>query len=133
MILFHGSLVAGATAIAFAIVYQGDQANLPRARTMAFCVIAFSFIFYSLTCRSQRYTIAELGFFTNPMLLGAVAVSCLLQLSVVMLPFAQPVFETVTHFGWEWAVLIVLAILPFTVLEMLKLIRSRVFRPRGEA
>ncbi len=43
------------------------------------------------------------------------------------MPFTQPVFEAVTHFGWEWAMLIVLSLMPCTVLEVLKLLRKRFF------
>jgi Ca2+-transporting ATPase len=103
-----GLLVAAATAVGFSIIYRGDTANLPRARTMAFCVVSYAFIFSSFGFRSPRRTMPELGFFTNPALLGAVAVSCLLQLSVVTLPFARPVFETASHFAWEWALIALL-------------------------
>ena len=52
---------------------------------MAFCVVSYAFIFYSLSCRSFRYTMPQLGFWCNPALLGAIAISGFLQLSVVML------------------------------------------------
>ena len=120
-----GVLVAAATAVGFAAVYQGEEANLPRARTMAFCVVSYAFIFSSFGFRSPRRTMPELGFFSNPALLGAVAVSCLLQLSVVTLPFARPVFDTASHFGWEWALLGLLALAPVTIIEVIKLIRAR--------
>jgi Ca2+-transporting ATPase len=125
----HGLLVAAVTAVGFGLVYDGTAESLPRARTMAFCVVSYAFIFYSLGCRSFRRTMPELGPFTNPALVGAVAVSCLLQLSVVTLPFARPVFETAAHFGWEWVLLLVLALTPVTVIEVTKLVQARVRRP----
>jgi P-type Ca2+ transporter type 2C len=123
----HGLLVAAVTAVGFALVYRGDAENLPRARTMAFCVVSYAFIFYALSCRSFRRTMPELGLFTNPALLGAIVVSGLLQLSVVTLPFARPVFETAVHFGWEWALLALLALTPVTLIEVAKLIRAWVW------
>ena len=122
--LVHGCLFTVVTAVGFALVYRDDEANLPRARTMAFCVVSYAFIFYALSCRSFRRTMPELGLFTNPALVGAIAISCLLQLSVVTLPFARPVFETAAHFGWEWGILALLALTPVTVIEVLKLIRA---------
>lgn len=122
--LVHGCLFTGVTAVGFALVYRDDEANLPRARTMAFCIVSYAFIFYALSCRSFRRTMPELGLFTNPALLGAIAISCLLQLSVVTLPFARPVFETAAHFGWEWGILALLALMPVTVIEVSKLIRA---------
>ena len=49
-----GLLVAAVTAAGFALVYQGQEANLPRARTMAFCVVSYAFIFSSFGFRSPR-------------------------------------------------------------------------------
>ncbi|MCI0464389.1 MAG: cation-translocating P-type ATPase [Gemmataceae bacterium] len=124
LMLAHGALVAAVLAVGFAVVYQGQEAHLPRARTMAFCLSSFAFIFYAFSCRSQRYTMPELGLFTNPYLFAAVAISGLLQLSVVTLPFAQPMFETAVHFGWEWGLLFGLALTPVTVIEVFKLLRA---------
>jgi hypothetical protein len=53
-----------------------------------------------------------------------VAVSALLQLSVVTLPFARPVFESAATFTGEWALLVVLALMPVTVIELAKLLRA---------
>ncbi|MFO0809023.1 MAG: cation-transporting P-type ATPase [Gemmataceae bacterium] len=125
LMLIHGLLVMAVTATGFALVYDGTPESLPRARTMAFCVVSYAFIFYSLSCRSLRRTVPELGPFTNPALIGAIVVSCLLQLSVVTLPYARPVFETAAHFAWEWALLVVLALAPVTVIEVAKLIQTR--------
>jgi P-type Ca2+ transporter type 2C len=129
LIAVHGALVAAVTTLGFALVYQGDPANLPRARTVAFCVVSFSFILFALSCRSLRYTMPEVGPVTNPALLGAIVISGLLQLSVVTLPFAQGVFETAGHFGWEWGLVAALALAPVTTIEVSKLIRARFVGP----
>jgi len=50
-------------------------------------------------------------------LIGAIIVSGLLQLSVVTLPFAQPVFEVATHLSWEWLLIGALALTPVTIIE----------------
>ena len=124
LILFHGTLVATAAAIGFWIVYRGVPAHLARARTMAFCIMAFSQLFMAIGCRSQRFTMPELGLLTNPFLLGTIVISGLLQLSVVTLPFAQPVFEVATHLTGEWLPLIALSLAPVTVIEVVKLARA---------
>jgi Ca2+-transporting ATPase len=130
LLLVHGALLATVTAIGFAVTYQGEPANLPRARTVTFCVVSYAFVLFSFSCRSQRYTLPELGLFTNPPLLGAVGVSVLLQLSVVTLPFARPFFESAQHFAWEWAVVFGLASVPVTVSEVLKIIDRRTRRAK---
>jgi len=124
LILAHGFLMAAAALIGFAVIYQNDETHLPRARMAAFCVLAYAQLFYSFACRSQRYTLPELGLFSNPYLFGAIAVSGLLQLSVVTLPWAQPLFETAGHFGWEWALIFALALTPVTIIEVAKLVRA---------
>jgi Ca2+-transporting ATPase len=125
----HGLLVAAVAAAGFATVYDGTPESLPGARTIAFCVVSYAFIFYAFACRSFRRTMPELGLFTNPALLGAIAVSCLLQLSVVTLPFARPLFETAAHLGSEWLLLLALALAPVTVIEVAKLVQARLRPP----
>ena len=85
-ILFHGLLMAAVGILAFWIVYLGDGANLARARIVTFCVAAYSQIFFSIGCRSQHYTMPQIGLFSNPQLLVAIVISALLQLFVVTIP-----------------------------------------------
>jgi Ca2+-transporting ATPase len=121
--------VVGLVALAaFAVIYEPHPEQEARARTMAFCVLVYGELLRALAARSQRLTLGQLGLFTNPALLGAVAVSALLQLSLVMLPYARSVFETVGHFGWEWGILFGLALIPISVIELQKLVMS--YAPR---
>lgn len=128
--LLHGALIAAVAAAGFWIAYQGDQTQLPRARTVAFCVTAFSQLFFAFSCRSQRYTLPQLGLFTNPHLFGAVLISGLLQLSVATLPFAQRVFETSSELRGEWFLILGLSLAPVTMIEIGKLVRAA-RRPAG--
>ena len=122
LILFHGTLIATVAGLGFWLTYQGDAAQVGRARTVAFCVTAFSQLFFAVCCRSQRFTMPELGLFSNPHILGAIVISGLLQLSVVTLPFAQPVFEVATHLTWEWLLIGALSLTPATIVEVGKLL-----------
>ena len=124
LILFHGTLIASVAGLGFWLIYQGDETHLARARTVTFCVMAFSQLFFAIGCRSQRFTMPELGLFSNPHLFGAIVISGLLQLSVVTLPFAQPVFEVATHLAWEWLLIGALALTPVTIIEFVKLLRA---------
>lgn len=125
LILFHGTLVAIVSGLGFWLVFQGDDANVGRARTVAFCVTAYSQLFFAIGCRSHRATMPELGFSSNPHLFGAILISGLLQLSVVTLPFAQPVFEVATHLALrEWLLIALLSLIPVTIIEVIKLLRA---------
>ncbi|MBI3830854.1 MAG: cation-translocating P-type ATPase [Planctomycetes bacterium] len=127
LIFVHGLLIAAAALAAFALLRQDDPARLGLARTAAFSVMAFSQLAFAFACRSQKRTLPELGVFTNPHLFAAVAVSGLLQLSALTLPFAQDLFETAAHFAPnEWLLIAGLSLAPVTVVEMAKLIRKAV-------
>ena len=130
LILFHGTLIASVAGLGFWLIYQGDETHLARARAVAFCVMAFSQLFFAIGCRSQRFTMPELGLFSNPHLFGAIVISGLLQLSVVTLPFAQPVFGVATHLVWEWLLIGALALTPVTIIEVVKLLRAALRKRR---
>jgi Ca2+-transporting ATPase len=122
-ILFHGALVAGVCLAAFWMSYRGDPDAMPHARTFTFCVAAFAQLFFALGCRSDRATVLSQGLLSNPWLVGAILISALLQLTVVMLPFARPVFEVGTDLGRGWIAVVLLALIPVTVIELVKGIR----------
>jgi Ca2+-transporting ATPase len=125
-ILAHGALNAAAAAVAFYAVYRGREENLPGARTAAFCTLAFSQLMFSFGCRSFRYTLPQLGPFSNRWLIGAIAASALLQIAVITLPFLAPVFKVDTDdFTWQWGMIAALALAPVTVIEVAKLLRAR--------
>jgi Ca2+-transporting ATPase len=132
-ILYHGSLVAAATAAGFWYVYQGREESLGAARTVAFCVLAFGQLSFSFACRSDEKTLPELGLFTNRYLLGAIALSALLQLAVVMVPFLRPIFAVPTSPGSQWLIIIPLALAPVTIVEVAKLAWHAVRRGKTEA
>ena len=129
LMLAHGGLIAAAAIVGFWLVYDPQHVEAstcrgPGRRPSASRPIAQ--LAYSFACRSQRYTLPELGLFSNPYLFAAIAVSGLLQLSVVTLPFAQPIFETAANLRGEWLWIIVLSLAPVTVIEVAKLIRAAV-------
>jgi Ca2+-transporting ATPase len=125
--LVNGGLMAAVGLIAFAVVYRDDPANLPEARTVTFCVLAFTQLFFAVSCRSQRFTLPQLGLLSNPQLLVALVVSGLLQLSVVTLPFARPVFEVATALTWNvWVITIGLALVPVTIIEVAKIAKNAI-------
>jgi P-type Ca2+ transporter type 2C len=81
---------------------------------------------FSFGCRSFRYTLPQLGVFTNPWLLGAIAFSALLQVLVVTLPALRPLFKvTPVNSASQWLMIGLLAAAPVTVMEVAKLIRAR--------
>jgi len=125
LIAYHGLLMASVTLLGFWLIYKGDSANVDRARTVTFAISAFSQLFLAIGCRSQRYTMPELGLFSNPWLFGAIAVSGLLQVTIMVIPFTQRVFGVSDHLTWEWLLILALALTPVTIVEAVKMIRAR--------
>ena len=61
---------------------------------MVFTVLSISQLGHVLAIRSDRQFLYKQGLFSNPMLLGAVVLTLLLQLAVIYLPFANDLFKT---------------------------------------
>jgi Ca2+-transporting ATPase len=123
-IVAQGVLIALTALIAFALVYHGDESQLTDARTVAFTVMSLTQLSFAFACRSQRYTLPELGFLSNPYLLGAIVLSALMQVAVVGVPLLRPVFEVVTPANLEWEWIVLLSLTPATIVEGIKLARK---------
>ncbi len=146
LIAAHGVLIALVAVAGFFIEYRSvedlraaipgitDEAlkvlaeeSLTRARTVTFCIMAFSQLFFAIACRSHARTMPQIGLFSNPQLLGAMAISLVLQLCAVLLPFTHHVFETTRELHWQdGALILALSLVPVTVIELVKLARAAV-------
>ncbi len=126
-ILAHGVLMATVAISGFAYAYA--KGGVAYAQAAVFFVTVFAQLFFSFACRSQRYTLPELGLFTNPYLLAAIVFSGILQVSLLWFSITRGIFFADTpQFGADWLVIIGLALSPVSVVEMTKIIRSRLKR-----
>ena len=135
-VLWQGLLIGGVAFAAFAIHYGPHPWMLARARTMAFCVLVFGELWRSLAARSAKISLVKLGLGGNPWLLGTIVVSAMLQVSIVSLPFAQPLFEATTHYTWEWLDILGVSLLPTVLIESVKMVQDTLRhrnRPSGGA
>ena len=123
-ILTHGLLMAAITIAGFAYAY--GKGGIAYAQALVFFVTVFAQLFFSLGCRSQRFTLPELGFFTNPYLLAAILLSALLQVLLLVFPFTRGIFfDLAPRFGFDWVLIFLLALLPVSVIEIAKIFRRR--------
>jgi magnesium-transporting ATPase (P-type) len=74
-----------------------------NARTAGFTVLVLAQLFNSLNARSET-TSALHRLFVNPWLWAAIALSVLLQLAVVHLPFLNTAFGTTPLTAQQWLV-----------------------------
>jgi len=91
------------------LCFTDGEARLSAARTMAFSTLVFSQLFHVFECKSERYSVFQVGFTSNIYLVLAVCCSTLMQLGVVYLPWLQPVFRTVPLAPWHWVLILGLA------------------------
>jgi len=90
------------------------------AETMAFITLALCELFRAYTVRSERLSVFQLGLFSNRAMQPAFLVSLVVLLSVVNVPFLQPVFNTHFLAAREWMVVLGLAVIPAIVEEITK-------------
>lgn len=125
LILAQGSFIALCSLAAFAFVLFVEDEGLPRARTTAFVVLACSQLFHALNCRSQTDSLFKIGILTNIKLVLAAAISFLLQMMVVYVPFFQTIFKTESLRFIDWIMVVVISSLPLWAMELIKVVNKR--------
>ncbi|MFO7918528.1 MAG: cation-translocating P-type ATPase [Anaerolineae bacterium] len=93
-------------------------------RTMVFTTLALAQMGNALAIRSDRLLLIQLGLFTNPALLGAVALTFLLQLAVIYVPFMQTIFDTSPLTLEQLGISLAFSSIIFVAVEIVKLIQS---------
>jgi len=94
-------------------------------QTMVFATLTLSQMGHVLGIRSGRDSLFRTGLLSNTPLLGAVALTVVLQLAVVYVPFLQEVFTTVALSAGDLSLCLVLSTLVFWGVELEKLLMRR--------
>ena len=121
-----GLLVGAATLAAFG---AGRAFGGGTAQTMAFATLALSELALVFALRSSRLHAWQLP--VNRWLVASVAASALVVAAVVYLPFSHDLFATVALGAGEVAVILVLALIPLLVVELLKALVAHRSEPPG--
>jgi len=122
-IVWVGVLMGLGTIALFAWVRQNG--DLARAQTAAFFTLTMFQMFNVLAIRSERHPLWTIGIFSNPMLLGAVALTVLLQLMITYTPALRTVFHTVALTSGELLICSATALTVYLAVEGEKWIRRR--------
>lgn len=123
IILWQGLMLGGLAVLGYWLVLSRDT-SLGQARTVAFLVLSLAQISHSFNTRSMTTPLLHLGWSSNKALLGAAAASILLQIGVVVIPQAQPIFDTVPLTVEQWLLVAFLSLAPLMLVEGRKLIRQ---------
>ncbi|MFA5535720.1 MAG: calcium-translocating P-type ATPase, SERCA-type [Bacillota bacterium] len=108
-ILTRGLIISFGTLFAYSIIYYLSGGDLLLSRTVAFATLVFSQLFYVFDCRSEYFNPFEIGYFGNKYLVVAVTLSAIMQLSVIYLPYFQPIFKTVPLNLLHWLLILGIA------------------------
>ena len=117
-ILYQGVMVGGLSLAAFLI---GERWSLETGRTMAFAVLALSQLVHVFNVRSNTRSLFSIGFFSNIQLVGAILLSAVMQLLVILIPAIAGVFKVTALSGVQWLFVAALSIAPLLIVELVKL------------
>jgi P-type Ca2+ transporter type 2C len=94
-------------------------------QTMVFTTLTLAQMAHVLAIRSERESLFTQGLSSNLPLLGAVALTLVLQLATIYVPLLQPIFRTEALSAAELALCVALAAVIFVVVEIEKAVRRR--------
>jgi magnesium-transporting ATPase (P-type) len=96
-----------------------EKTVVAEAQTMSVTSLMFFQVFYLLNCRSFRFSLFRMGFFSNPYILLGIAFVVLAQIGFVYIPFMHTLFGSspLNLESWLLSVSIGLSILPIIALE----------------
>lgn len=97
---------------------QQQGKSLETARTIAVNMFVFGELFYLFNCRSLRYSIFQLGVFSNRWLLFGVVTMTLLQLFFTYSPLMNTLFDTAPLDLIEWCLILASALLIYIAVDL---------------
>lgn len=122
-------LILGVLALgAFSYSLYGLHQDLDQARTVAFTVMVVAQLVHAFNCRSERLSLFQLGFWTNRSLVWAVLLSLAIQIAVLTVPAASPVFKVVPLPIEDWMLMGAAGAVPLVLMEL----RKNVLRRAGD-
>ena len=122
-VIFHSIAITVAVLLAYVIglkyIFPG---NIEGAHTMVFATLITSELLRAFSVRSEKYTLRELGFFSNKSLVKATLLSFALLLIVMYIPVLRNLFE-LEVITWQWWIILLLSLIPLLIGEIRKRIR----------
>ncbi|HET7910159.1 MAG TPA: cation-translocating P-type ATPase [Nitrospira sp.] len=107
----------------FVYSLYGWQQTVEEARTVAFTVMVVAQLVHAFNCRSERLSLFQVGLLTNRALLWAVLLSLAMQLAVLSLLPARPIFKVAPLPIENWELMAAMVVLPLILVEAAKWIK----------
>ena len=128
-VLWVGAVIAALTLGTQAWALSEDTREW---QSMVFSVLVFCQLVHSMAIRSERRSLFSIGLLTNPALVGAIAVSVVLQLALLYVPWLQDIFRTTALTPAQLAVVFVVPLVVLFAVEVEKLLVRRGVLHYGE-
>ena len=121
--LAEGCLIGALAFLAFTIgrVFFDAGSEPVIGRTMTFAVLSLSQLVHAFDLKSE-HSLFRTGIFNNLKLVGAFVIGCIMQISVISLPFLCAIFRTAPLTALQWTIVILLSLAPMVLSEAEKLI-----------
>jgi Ca2+-transporting ATPase len=123
-IVLFGLLMGLASFIGGMMYWSPEMADLPKDaeeikkfRTVVFMVITLSQMGHVLAIRSLTYSVFQIGFFSNPLMLLAVALTFVLQFALIYVPSLQKLFHTTALSAPDIGLCLLLSLIVFWSVE----------------
>ncbi len=126
-ILVSAGIITIGTLGVFWYYHDHLEESIELSRTMALTTMVFFQMWTAIAARSTTHTMAEIGWFSNKKLLGAISLAVLLMVPVIYVPFLQNVFGTEALGLMEWTWVLVVSIFGLIVVEVWERINRKWF------
>lgn len=125
--------------VGFSIVYQGIFKGLLTlaafiigkslyseeiAITIAFVTLGLIQLAHSLNVRSNTKSLFKIGLFSNMYLIGAIAISALLQIIVIVVPFLNEIFKVKQLNLEQWGIVLAASLAIIPIVELAKAVHN---------
>ncbi len=121
----EGLMLSAIALGAFAYSLYALHQDVEQARTVAFTVLVIVQLVHAFNCRSERWSLFQVGVDTNRPLLLAVILSFGIQAAVLTIPVAAPIFKVAPLPIEDWVLMGATGLLPFVIMEAVKGWRRR--------
>ena len=120
------TLMASGEAISIANIsgILADAGTLARAQTYAFTILGLSQLFHAIGMRDVNKSVFKMNHTNNKMMILAFAVGFVLQILVTEVPFLVNVFGTAKLGMGEWVGLVLTAMVPLLVHEIVVMVKK---------
>ncbi len=129
-ILWVGLLMGGIALATQAWAYHTGSAHW---QSMVFTVLTLSQLAHVLAIRSERESLFSIGLLSNRLLLGAVVLTAILQITILYVPVLNGIFKTQPLEAAELALCVALSALIFVAVEIEKWMVRRGWLYRDDA